>query len=144
RRYPAGLAVSPDGRRLYVAENLGDSLAVIDLAAGTVVQRLATERYPYDVAVDASGTVYVSAWGGHTVSRFTVADNGWLRDAGRILVARHPSSLALSRDGSRLFVASGSTDHVAVIDTKANRVIARLLDPPPAGPNEGATPNALA
>ena len=85
RRYPAGLAPSPDGRLLYVAENLADSLAVVDLATGTVVQRLATERYPYDVVVDASGTVYVSAWGGHTVSRFTLAGDGWLRDAGRHL-----------------------------------------------------------
>jgi YVTN family beta-propeller protein len=143
RRSPAGPAPSPDGRFLYVAENLADSLAVIDVEHGTVVQRLATQRYPYDVAVDSSGIVYVSAWGGNTVSRF-VASNSWLRDDGRMTVARHPSSLALSRDGTRLFVASGSTDHVAVVDTRSRRVIARLLDPPPAGPNEGATPNALA
>jgi YVTN family beta-propeller protein len=143
RRYPAGLALSPDGRTLYVAENLGDSLAVVDVDKGTVTQRLATERYPYDVVVDAAGTVYVSAWGGHTVSRFVPSGNGWLKDDGRMPVARHPSSLVLNRDGTRLFVASGSTDHVAVVDTKTRRVIARLLDPPPAGPNEGATPNAL-
>ncbi|HMA24472.1 MAG TPA: alkaline phosphatase family protein, partial [Gemmatimonadaceae bacterium] len=61
----------------------------------------------------------------------------------QLTVARHPSALLLNADGTRLFVASGSTDHVAVVDTKAQRVIARLLDPPPAGPNEGATPNAL-
>jgi len=143
RRYPAGLAVSHDGHMLYVAENLADSLAVVDVDNGKVVQRFATERYPYDVAADSAGHVYVSAWGGHTISRFAETTNGWLRDDGRLPVARHPSSLALSRDGTRLFVASGSTDHVAVVDTKARRVIARLLDPPPAGPNEGATPNAL-
>ena len=34
-RYPAGLALSPDGKRLYVAENLGDGLAVIDTATPT-------------------------------------------------------------------------------------------------------------
>ncbi len=129
---------------LFVAENLTDSLAVVDVQAGTVVQRLATERYPYDVVVDAHGTVYVSAWGGNTVSTFTTAPGGLLRDAGRIPVARHPSALLLSGDGSRLFVASGSTDHVAVVDTKARRVVTRLLDPPPAGPGEGSTPNALA
>ncbi len=143
-RYPAGVAVSPDGRRLYVAENLSDSLAVVDLGTRTVVQRLATERYPYDVVADARGSVYVSAWGGNTVSTFEPASNGSLRDAGRIQVARHPSSLVLSGDGSRLFVASGSTDHVAVVDTKSRRVVARLLDPPTSGPGEGSTPNALA
>ncbi len=142
--YPAGIGASPDGHYLFVAENLTDSLAVVDLQTGTVVQRLATERYPYDVVVDAHGTVYVSAWGGNTVSTFATAPGGLLRDAGRIPVARHPSALLLSGDGSRLFVASGSTDQVAVLDTKARRVVARLLDPPPAGPGEGSTPNALA
>ncbi|MDQ6738251.1 MAG: lactonase family protein, partial [Gemmatimonadota bacterium] len=58
--YPAGIAASPDGRRLYVAENLADSLAVVDVATGVVVQRLATERYPYGVVVAKNGTVYVS------------------------------------------------------------------------------------
>jgi len=50
-RYPSGIGISPDGRTLYAAENLGDSLAVVDLASRRVVQRLATERYPYGVAV---------------------------------------------------------------------------------------------
>ena len=69
-RYPAGIAISRDGRTLYAAENLGDSLAVVDLAARRVVQRLATERYPYGVVAGPDGTVYVSAWGGWTVSAF--------------------------------------------------------------------------
>ncbi|MGH7625891.1 MAG: YncE family protein, partial [Gemmatimonadaceae bacterium] len=57
RRYPAGLALSPDGRMLYAAENLDDSLAVIDLPSQRVVQRLATEAYPYGVVTAPNGTV---------------------------------------------------------------------------------------
>jgi YVTN family beta-propeller protein len=143
-RYPAGLAVSPDGTRLYVAENLADSLAVIDLGTGAVLSRHATERYPYGVVVAPNGNVYVSAWGGHTVSVFTPDGSGGLDDGGRIRVARHPSALALNADGSRLFVASGSTDRVAVVDTRGKRLIKHLDDPPPEGPAEGSTPNALA
>ena len=144
RRYPAGIAPSPDGRMLYVAENIADSVAVIDVATGRVVQRLATERYPYGVAVASNGAVYVSAWGGNTVSVFSPRSAGMLQDAGRMPVDRHPSALLLSADGSRLFVASGSTDRIAVIDTRRRAIVAHLLDPPPTGPAEGSTPNALA
>jgi YVTN family beta-propeller protein len=144
RRYPAGLALSPDGRTLYAAENLADSIAVVDVASRRVVQRLATEPYPYGVVTAPNGTVYVSAWGGHTVSIFTGTASGRLRDAGRLSVARHPSALLLNADGSRLFVASGSTDRVDVVDTRSRRIVAELLDAPPAGPGEGSTPNALA
>ncbi len=75
-RYPAQIAFSPDGRFLYVAENLADSLAVVDVASRRVVARYATERYPYGVAVAPDGTVYVSAWGGDVVSAFRFADDG--------------------------------------------------------------------
>ena len=143
-RYPAGLAPSPDGRWLYVAENLGDSLAVVDLRTRRVAQRVATGRYPYGVAVTPAGTVFVSNWNASTVSVFERGADGRLSAAGEAPAGRHPSALLFSADGSRLFIASGSTDRVTVLDTRTRRVVATLLDPPPEGPGEGATPNALA
>jgi DNA-binding beta-propeller fold protein YncE len=143
-RYPAGIGVSPDGKTMYVAENLADSVAVVDLASGRVKQRFATERYPYGVSVADDGSVYVSAWGGSTVSVLRSTTTGTLQDLGRVTVGRHPSAMTISRDGSRLFIASGSTDRIAVMDTRSRRVITTLEDPPPAGPHEGSTPNALA
>jgi YVTN family beta-propeller protein len=142
-RYAAGIAISRDGRTLYAAENLADSLAVIDLASRRVVQRLATERYPYGVVVGLDGLVYVSAWGGSTVSAFPAQANG-LGEGTRIPVARHPSALALSPDGARLYVASGSIDKVNVIATRSLHVVATLNDASPAATGEGSTPNALA
>jgi YVTN family beta-propeller protein len=143
-RYPAGIALSPDGRRLYVAENLADSLAVVDVATGRVLARHATDRYPYGVAAAPDGTVYVSAWGDWTVSAFRFADDGSATESARVEVGRHPSSLLLNGDASRLFIASGSTDRVLVMDTRTRSIVAELLDPPPQGPAEGSTPNALA
>jgi YVTN family beta-propeller protein len=143
-RYPAGLGLAPDGRFLYVAENLADSLAVMDVATGQVLARYPTERYPYGVAVAGDGTVYVSAWGGRTVSVFTPSPDGTLRPRLPLHVGRHPSTLLLNRSGTRLFVTSASTDRVAVLDTRTGQRLIELLDPPPAGPGEGSTPNALA
>ena len=143
-RYPAGLAISRNGRMLYVAENLGDSLAVVDITSRRVVQRLATGRYPYGVVIAPDGTVYVSAWGASTVWTFTPLGDGQLSKGHALRVARHPSALLLNADGSRLFVASGSTDRVVVVDTKSHAIVAELNDAPPGGPGEGSTPNALA
>ena len=140
--YPSGLAVSPDGSRLYAGLNLADSLAVIDLSNGRVIQRLPTGRYPYAVAVSGAGTVYVSAWGGNSVEVYRPV-NGRLQHDGSIPAGRHPSALLLNRDGSRLFAASASTDQVTVIDTRTRETVTVIADPAPAGPGEGSTPNAL-
>jgi YVTN family beta-propeller protein len=142
-RYPAGIGVSPDGRFVYAAENLGDSLAVIAASTGKVVQRVPAGRYPYGVAVAPDGIVYVSAWGGHEVRAY--AWHGDRLQLARTLDGgRHPSAVLLNRDGSRLFVASGSTDRVSVFDTRSGKLVTTLLDPPPSGPAEGSTPNGLA
>jgi DNA-binding beta-propeller fold protein YncE/predicted heme/steroid binding protein len=143
-RFPAGIAVSRDGNYLFVAENIGDAVAVVDLAHKRVVQRLNTERYPYGVVLSPAGDVYVSAWGGNTVSVFAAAAGGTLRQRGRIQVGRHPSALLLNGDASRLFVTSATTNSTAVVDTKSLKVLTRLADPAPRGPNQGSTPNALA
>ncbi len=143
KRYPAGLGLSPDGRFLYVAENLADSLAVIELSSGTVVQRLPTGRYPYGVVVAANGDVFVSSWNGRTVLAFTAAGQ-LLREVAEIPAGRHPSALLLNHAGTRLFVASASTDRITVIDARRYARLGELRDPPPAGPEEGSTPNGLA
>src|SRR3954447_8114261 len=57
-QYPAGIATSRDGRVLFIAENLGDTLAVLDLSTRRVIQRVRTDRYPYTVVCDARGDVY--------------------------------------------------------------------------------------
>ncbi len=142
-RYPAGLAASHDGRLLYVVENLGDSLAVLDAGTGRIRQRLPTGRYPYGVAEAPDGTVYVTPWNGHEVVEFA-REGDTLRRRAAIPAGRHPSALLLNGDGSRLFVASASTDRVTVVDTRSRTVLTELRDPPPSGPGEGTTPNALA
>jgi DNA-binding beta-propeller fold protein YncE len=143
-RFPAGIALSAGGDRLYVAENLSDTLAVLDLASGRVLQRLPAGRLPYGVTLAPDGTVWVSAWGGDSLAVFEPDGKGGLSAAGEVEVGRHPSALLLNRNGSRLFVVSASTDRISVVDPHARRVVATLLDPPAADLGEGSTPNALA
>jgi YVTN family beta-propeller protein len=62
--FPAGSALSPDGKFLYVACNGDNSVAVIDTAKMAVVKQASTGYFPYGVAVSRNGQkVLVSNWG---------------------------------------------------------------------------------
>jgi DNA-binding beta-propeller fold protein YncE len=140
--YPAGLAFSANGKFLYVAEDVGDRLAVVNAVTGEITQRFSTDHYPYGVALTADGQVFVSAWGGSTVSQFRVSADGTLAYLGRIEVGRHPSALAVR--GTKLYVALAGSDRVAVVDTDLRKVARYLYDAAPGAPQEGSTPDALA
>ncbi|HSY10805.1 MAG TPA: bifunctional YncE family protein/alkaline phosphatase family protein [Verrucomicrobiae bacterium] len=139
--YPAGLAFSPNGKFVYVAENVGDRLAVVNAATGEIAQRFSTDHYPYGVALTANGQVFVSAWGSSTVSQFRILTDDSLAYLGRIEVGRHPSALAVR--GTRLYVTLAGSDRVAVVDTKLRKVTRYLHDGAPGAPPEGSTPNAV-
>ncbi len=143
-RYPAGLAVSRKGNLLYVVENVADMLAVVNPAKGEVVERFSTDHYPYAVATASDGRVYVSAWGDDTISIFRTRPDGRLIRSGRLQVGRRPSALLANASGSRLFVALAGSDQIAIVDTRARKVLRYLSDAAPAGPSEGSTPDAMA
>ena len=65
---PAGLAVSRDGKRLYVALNLSNRLAELDTATGKVLRLWDVGVAPYDVVL-AGHKAYVSNWGGRAARR---------------------------------------------------------------------------
>jgi YVTN family beta-propeller protein len=48
--FPAQIALAPNGRTAYVADNLGDTLIAIDLASRTVVRSLPVGDFPFYVA----------------------------------------------------------------------------------------------
>jgi len=60
---PAGIAVSPDGKKLYVAGNLSNRLFELDAATGNVLRTWDVGVAPFDVVL-AGKKIYVSNWGG--------------------------------------------------------------------------------
>lgn len=62
--FPAGLALSPDGKYLYVACNGDNSVAVIDTLSRSVVKQVAVGYFPYGVSINSAGTkIFISNWG---------------------------------------------------------------------------------
>ena len=74
---PAGVAITPDGTRAYVANFGSNSVYVINTATNTVVAPpIPVGSHPVGVATTADGTrAYVANWGSGTVSVVDTASN---------------------------------------------------------------------
>jgi len=113
--FAGGLAVSPDGRRLYVTRLFAQSVSVIDLPSGQVISTVPLSAEPYTCVVSADGKkLYVSIWGGSKVDVFDTSSMSLFEEWS---TGDHPNALVLSPDGKRLFVACGNASAVWVFDT---------------------------
>jgi YVTN family beta-propeller protein len=120
-RHPAGLAFAPGGATLYVA-NWGEaSLSVIDARAQTTRAPIAVGLHPESLLLARDGTkLFVAESDDDAIGvvdlarglRVTGANVGLY---GGTLFGASPVALALSPDGSRLFVACPAADAVAVL-----------------------------
>jgi len=140
--FVGGLAVSPDGHRLYAVQVFGAALTVVDVGTQAVTRRLALGAEPYAVVVSPDGSaIYVSLWGG---ARVAVFDAATLERRGDLATDEHPNAMAMSRDGRRLYVACANRNTVWVFDlqTRKPREQISMALYPQAPP--GSTPNALA
>ena len=167
--YPLGLALA--GERLFAADNLDDSVGVIDLhgSGGTPaparvdLRRQPDENvYPYALAAlpirradhaDAV-KVYASLWNAAAVAVFewpplSAAATPAAVTPGppppvRIPTGSHPSALLLDAARARLYVANANDDSVSVIDTAADREVERVNVRLTDDARPGVSPEALA
>jgi DNA-binding beta-propeller fold protein YncE len=137
-----GIAVAPDGSKLFAVHVFGQRVTSVDLSTHAILATAEVPAEPYTCVLSPDGgTLYVSLWGG---SRVLVFDAASLKPKGEIHVGEHPNAMVLSRDGRRLFVACANTNAVWVIDTgsqTATEQISLALFP---NAPAGSTPNALA
>jgi YVTN family beta-propeller protein len=73
---PIGVAVTPDGSSVYVSNEGGATVSVIDTTTNTVIATITVGDSPFGVAVTPDGTrVYVANATGDSVSVITTATN---------------------------------------------------------------------
>jgi YVTN family beta-propeller protein len=142
--YPAGLAVTPDGKRLVVADQMADAASVVDLATGTV-STVAAGHNPYGVALSPDGrTAYVSNQGANTVTVLDIS-GGTPRAAGTITGGTHPNRMVVDPRTGTLYVANSETDSVSIVrsSASASRSVKSISLSPYPGAPVGSNPDGL-
>ena len=140
--YPAGLAMSKDGNRLYVAENLANKLGVLDTHTNTLVAEISVGRQPWGVALHPMlPQAYVTNRVDRTVS---VVDTETMRVLATLPTGSGPNAVAVSPNGAKIFVADAHSDDLTVFDVNAPQSVRRISLSPFEGAQRGSSPNALA
>jgi YVTN family beta-propeller protein len=139
-----GLALSADGKSLWVTSVQGHTVARVDTDSKTVCDliRLETDSYPFGLAWDEpAGRLYVSLWNRACV---VVVDTRALKLVTTIPTQEHPNELLLAGGGKRLYVANANRNTVSVIDTAAGKAIETISTAIDPKAPSGCTPSALA
>ena len=141
---PRGIAFAQtaNGPRLYVVNRGSGNVSVIDAvtnkvidanpATATTVDAIKVGSTPQQIAISPDGkSAYVTNYGSNTVSIIDTVTNKVV-DANpattavdAIAVRSNPDGVALSADGSLVYVANGD-DRISVIDTKTKTVVSTL------------------
>ncbi|HXI71496.1 MAG TPA: SMP-30/gluconolactonase/LRE family protein [Verrucomicrobiae bacterium] len=112
----AGITVHPKTGRIYVCNEANHEIWVLNPTTLAREATIPVGEHPHSCIFGADGRhLYVSNWGGRSVSVVDTQKNRRVRD---IAVGIRPNDLALSKDG-RLFVACSGDNTVHVIQTKA-------------------------
>jgi DNA-binding beta-propeller fold protein YncE len=134
--YPIAIAVTKDGRRAFVALWNASEVVELDLASGNVSRRVALLKptvatapgtHPYALLLDEkTEMLYVAlsnrdAVAGVNIGKVNAPEltaRGYFdtRLPGQSYFGAEPDALAMSADGSRLYVANMGSDAVAVFD----------------------------
>ncbi len=118
--YPVGIAVSPNGSMVYVA-NSSNTISVIDVATNQVKTSIPVGNSPYGIAISPDGnTVYVAMSGANDVTLINTTTN---MVTGTIPVGSNPAGVAVSPNGSYVYVSNQTSNTVSVINTSANNVV---------------------
>ncbi len=135
--FPAGLAVAPHGKTLYVADQLADALSTVDVATGAV-RTIAVGHNPLSVVLTQDGRrAYVTNQGGDTV---TVVDTLSLAAVGRSGSAATPTGSRSTRAGACSTSRSATTTRSPWSTRKPTLWYARSTSRPTTARRPGPTP----
>ncbi len=122
---PLNLAVSADGKRLYVVAQEGKALLVVDNETQKVLNKISVGNQPHSVILNSDGKrAYVSNQWSDNVS---VIDLTTSIVIDTLKTGNGPAGLSLSADGKFLYVVNSYSSDISVIDLNTREEIKRLI-----------------
>jgi YVTN family beta-propeller protein len=111
---PSFAVVSPDSSTFYVANQMANTVSVIDAVTNTVTSSISVGNSPLGLALTPDGsTLYVANGGNDSISVVDTATN-------TVTVGSGPLLLAVSPDGKSLYVPCST--QIQIIDTANNQI----------------------
>ncbi|MGI9245593.1 MAG: quinoprotein dehydrogenase-associated putative ABC transporter substrate-binding protein [Steroidobacteraceae bacterium] len=134
---PEQLAVSHDGRRLYVASEDTGTAVVLDAGTGRLLSALTVGQEPEGVAISPDGRwVYVSSEAEDEIAVIDTRDD---RLVAQVPTCARPRAILFARHSPRAYVSCENSAELALFDTRRHREQKRI-----AVPGLGARPMGLA
>ena len=123
---PTGLAITPDGAKIYASNNLGNSVSVIDASTSTVTATIAVGLAPAGLAVSPDGSrVYVANNSSDSVSVISVASDATIGMPISLPTGSGPESVGISPDGARAYITNGGNATVIELGGPVTLTIAK-------------------
>ncbi|MGD2109313.1 MAG: beta-propeller fold lactonase family protein [Phycisphaerae bacterium] len=121
---PVNLAVSPDGKWLYVVCEHGNSLIIVDTAARQVVSEIAVGNRPQDVGLSPDGKIaYVTNRLSDTMS---VVDTVTRSVVTELSIGDEPHGVLTDPSGNHLYILNTQDDSISLYETKGFTEVKRL------------------
>ncbi len=121
---PYGVAVTPNGKKVYVANFDDNTVSVIDTTSNTITATVTGLSNPSGVAVNPDGTmVYVTNYNDDTIDdTVSVIDTATDTVTATVNGLSNPCGVTVAPGGTKVYVANRNSNKVSVIDTATNTV----------------------
>ncbi|WP_310535170.1 cytochrome D1 domain-containing protein [Novosphingobium sp.] len=125
---PEAIAITRDGKDLWVGDHSGPRVRVIDLATGKLAATLPTDPFAIRLAMTPDGkTAVASNFQSGTLSLFDVRSRRPLRTIKLSGSAKAMQvTIAISNNSRLAYVAETGSDQIAEVDLRAGKVLRRI------------------
>ncbi len=127
---PRGMVVDQTHQMAYAALSDEDAIEVIDVADGTVLDRIVLIRgdEPQELVLTPDGRTLLAVDSGSNM--VSIIDTGLRMEVTRIPVGNRPCSILIEKTGRKAYVFNNHSDNISVIDIAGRAVMGTIATGP--------------